>query len=672
MNSGKYTIKAFLTDQNMEQIIIPEIQRDYVWSVFNVDNLLKSLNEDASNLLQYTTDELEQLPPKLRELAEKSLTDNRKPSNIGFIYAYHDPGYSNKYFLIDGQQRITTIFLLLLASSLKDNKQNFRNTYFANNIPKVNYKVREASEEFLRNFVEYILNGHDSNNVKDSNWYFSDYNSDDTIQSIINNYKVISEFLSKVNCQITFDYIEKNVELWYFDTTKSRQGEELYIYMNSRGESVQSNEKIKSTLLEKLSDTEKDKAGKEWEDWQDFFWKNRAKNPLSNADNGFNEFLKWIKIINVIISKKDSLFRDQESLIQSIIKSNEIDSDFLDLNDIKYFFISLYQLYNDKWNSYIKREWLCGSLYQIDYIKILPVLMYVKKNSGASSYEIERFTRFFNNITRLDNISKSPVISLVNSITLTYQFLSDNYTDVVDLANYKSNVNYSGLLSPEEIFKFNIYKNPPVDISREDIEKSFWQAEDYSLNNGRLGFIFYCMGLVKYSGIYDSTLFSFDQFNIIMKYIIEIFGDTVSPSDLMRRALLTKGNYSFWEGNTPKLQGKRYTFIISVDHWRLLLYDNIRMKYLKQLITDYSIYRKEIDDPKVIFQKIIDEYSSLVSEPLNWLSYFILDPKIFAYCKRKNICWLGDTKFGVYLFAGSKATDGNYILLSEFINNLSN
>ena len=74
------------------------------------------------------------------------------------------------------------------------------------------------------------------------------------------------------------------VDFWYFDTGISAQGEELYIYMNSRGELVQSNENLKALLLEKLNEAEKNKWGKKWEDWQDIFWKHKGKN--RNADGG--------------------------------------------------------------------------------------------------------------------------------------------------------------------------------------------------------------------------------------------------------------------------------------------------------------------------------------------------------------------------------------------------
>lgn len=43
MKTGRYNIKQLLTNPEVEQIIIPEIQRDYVWKKQNVLGLLKSI-----------------------------------------------------------------------------------------------------------------------------------------------------------------------------------------------------------------------------------------------------------------------------------------------------------------------------------------------------------------------------------------------------------------------------------------------------------------------------------------------------------------------------------------------------------------------------------------------------------------------------------------------------
>src|SRR5690606_13000417 len=106
-----------------------------------------------------------------------------------------------------------------------------------------------------------------------------------------------------------YQYLEDFTEFWYFDTNVSEQGEELYIYMNARGEQMQSNENIKADLLSRHRDINvKNEYGKYWEDWQDFFWVNRGGN--KNADRGFNEFLACIAgLENYLKGTKDNFLQ---------------------------------------------------------------------------------------------------------------------------------------------------------------------------------------------------------------------------------------------------------------------------------------------------------------------------------------------------------------------------
>lgn len=102
MNPGHYTLKAYLTENNLNQILIPEIQRDYVWKKKNVMNLLSSIAENAG-------------------LNNQS---QRVPTNIGFIYAYSDEQMQGHYILIDGQQRITTVFYCCFVLRLRKRKKH--------------------------------------------------------------------------------------------------------------------------------------------------------------------------------------------------------------------------------------------------------------------------------------------------------------------------------------------------------------------------------------------------------------------------------------------------------------------------------------------------------------------------------------------------------------------
>lgn len=101
---------AYLKDENLltlfslNNMIVPEIQREYVWG-------------NNSDVLEKFLQELEKKGSPCQECHH---VHTNKNINVGFLYSYK-PSYV-KYeserildeFLIDGQQRITTLFLLLL------------------------------------------------------------------------------------------------------------------------------------------------------------------------------------------------------------------------------------------------------------------------------------------------------------------------------------------------------------------------------------------------------------------------------------------------------------------------------------------------------------------------------------------------------------------------------
>src|SRR5690606_5404453 len=101
--------------------------------------------------------------------------------------------------------------------------------------------------------------------------------------------------------QFYFDYIKSKIKFWHFKTEETSQGEELYITMNSRGQQLADNETIRAKLFD--TDEVKNNAlywSEKWELWQDFFWKNRNKSKGHSADEGFNEFLRWVCVLKFI------------------------------------------------------------------------------------------------------------------------------------------------------------------------------------------------------------------------------------------------------------------------------------------------------------------------------------------------------------------------------------
>lgn len=312
MKAGKYTIKELFLNRYVERILIPEIQRDYVWGKEQVEGLFDTLMDSFKSYNNAIPISLNTEDNELQNEFNLFLKKRNHSASVGFIYAYHDSDYPGRYYLIDGQQRITTIILLLitLASGNDELRERFEQTYMHERHIKLDYKVRQAAHDFFNNFINHILTG--NTDIQQQRWYYSFYKSDVTIRHILDNHDTISKYLNTHNVDASglYDYIEYYTEMWYFDTNISEQGEELYIYMNARGEQVQANENIKADLLGRLTTIEeKDNYGKEWEEWQDFFWKNKGGNP--NADKGFNEFLACISGIQKLFENNEDFYSNK-------------------------------------------------------------------------------------------------------------------------------------------------------------------------------------------------------------------------------------------------------------------------------------------------------------------------------------------------------------------------
>jgi hypothetical protein len=291
---------AYLRDENiltilsLNNLIIPEIQRDYVWGA-NI----------AGNKVVLTT--FLRSIKKAAQICEScGYSHSSTPLNVGFLYSYKPPYLSNNRerqldeFVIDGQQRITTIFLLLLCRAVIEGRMSdFLNICRYNEDSGdicFNYKVRGLTQQFIRDLLNFLgetpqsdmLNFLRNGVSAYPSWILKDYQNDVTTSSMINTMRVILEEFGE-DKRYYYDFILNSVRFWHFKTEATSQGEELYITMNSRGVHLQSNETQKASVLpsDRLYE-----YGKKWEELQDFFWKHRGNN--ENADTGFNNYISCL------------------------------------------------------------------------------------------------------------------------------------------------------------------------------------------------------------------------------------------------------------------------------------------------------------------------------------------------------------------------------------------
>jgi uncharacterized protein with ParB-like and HNH nuclease domain len=125
MINGIYTIQSLFALGDVQQLVIPEVQRDYVWENKNCERLLHSIKHRFDKRKDDIPENYKIISDvKIKNELENKYIDENCRVNLGFIYAYQDSDYIGKQFIIDGQQRFTTIYLILLASYIKAKKKN--------------------------------------------------------------------------------------------------------------------------------------------------------------------------------------------------------------------------------------------------------------------------------------------------------------------------------------------------------------------------------------------------------------------------------------------------------------------------------------------------------------------------------------------------------------------
>ncbi len=506
MKTGKYTLREFFSDRDLNTIIIPEIQRDYVWRKEQIEKFLDSIVVDFKEFKDSDKLKKIQCGPGNEDVElefEKYYKRNYLSSNIGFIYAYSDSDYPGSYFLIDGQQRFTTIFLTLLVLTANGDEQslnNFKRVFVNEDNPKLDYRVREASHIFLCKLVQELgraKNKFDSNWIKEQSWYLQDYDNDATISSIIRNIDVITDFLRREQLikqteenivdKNFVEYVEDYLEFWYFDTNISEQGEELYIYMNARGESMQENENLKADLIGMLKKpVTKKEYGKKWEEWQDLFWKNKGDN--ANADNGFNEFLCCIAGLENYLNKKKDYIKDGEVIPYDNKK------DLLSMECVEKYFNGISNLFSDEKiknfsSNYTYSDWIWKARKAIlDIFNNSKTNWFADYKDDNRATERNRMVYIWSMLYYMRSIEdkEEPLDNIYRTFRLFY-IRYNNFDRAVEtsLGNV-SIIRDKGpwdkeVLNGEEKIKYDFLTNKD-----KQCEEWIWKIEDHPLNlNGR-------------------------------------------------------------------------------------------------------------------------------------------------------------------------------------------
>lgn len=568
---NKLNIHSLLTDFSF---VVPEIQREYVWGNKTSKNdyvlrqFLIDLNDKVSN----------------------------GETNIGFLYSYKS---GEEHYLIDGQQRYTTLILLLHYITVKENA-NSHEDYVSmhridKNISAFSYRVRSQTDSFLKNLL--MSSAITSKMIKQQKWYKSIYEDDFTIHSMMDALDVIDEIWNTLP-NLSSQTILNNIFFWYFDVDKTSQGEELYITMNSRGEKLTDSEQIKPRLLNKITNViEKESFGKKWDNWEEFFFRDKIRNgkPIEKIDSAMNNLIRLV--LEIITLKEHSRINPIE------------DANLIELEDIERYMnaiISLSELSDGKYCEEIMR--LYGDSEKDGNYCVLKALLTEVLKGQTNSDEYERVYQTISNHVTRNKIKNLDFLQFLKE----YIDYSGTFYDFILTSNAEvANKVFNG----HELEKIAICS----EFNDIDKEKALWTEQSSDFWKGEM------KSLITWSKINGN--FSFERFKHIRANFHKLFKNKFDredwTSDKVRQALIASRlpNYP--------IDGR---FGYYRDEWKEIFIQN--SDSICTFIMQFDNVSSE-DVPKTL-DSIRKEY---VESPENPWAEFVTFDYFLGYCNTKHLSW---------------------------------
>ena len=294
----------------LERIVIPKIQRDYAQGRKNID--IDRIREKFLNAL-----------------LDAVIDENSKPITLDFVYGdINDEGEDKGVMIpLDGQQRLTTLFLLHWYAAKKVGLKYDDSEYkFLENF---SYATRPSAREFCKHMVlEFnpTFGNKLSSEIEDQAWFPLHWKHDSTIRSMLVMLDAIDEKFSTVkNLWSRLKDDKKRISFYVLPIKDMGLTDDLYIKMNSRGKPLTTFEHFKAELEHELSEIDPkiaiDIISKFDIDWTNLLWD--PKNP----DIADNKFLNYFRFICDIIRYRNgdtpaNSNDDEFSLITSLFSSN--------------------------------------------------------------------------------------------------------------------------------------------------------------------------------------------------------------------------------------------------------------------------------------------------------------------------------------------------------------
>lgn len=285
-----------------ERIRVPMIQRDY------------AQGRPAE------TEVREEFLRTLKDALDKPADDASLPLNLDFIYGSVEGDEQTRFLPLDGQQRLTTLFLLHWYLAWRDGEWTaFEELFLSEGHSRFAYSVRPSSNEFFDQLVVYRPNlkpeavSDLAALIADQPWYFRNWRLDPTIQAVLHMLDAIHEKFGESNGLFSRLLAEDRPAITFqlLDLEHFGLSDDLYIKMNARGKPLTAFETFKARYEQELVNQlqgETFPIGEQVFDaadyvarrmdttWADLFWKHRSPGSAL-YDDAFMSLFRAVALI---------------------------------------------------------------------------------------------------------------------------------------------------------------------------------------------------------------------------------------------------------------------------------------------------------------------------------------------------------------------------------------
>lgn len=613
-------------------IVIPTIQRDYAQGRKNDPKIAQIRKTFLQALVQ-------------------SLTENQE-LELDFVYG----SLNHKTLeLLDGQQRLTTLFLLHCYLVHK-NKLNIKEIdVVKERLQKFSYQTRTSSKLFISQLVAKLVemewSGKPSMSIENEAWFLAVWRKDPTIISILTMLDELDSLLaSKTADELNKLWVNLSnqsvLNFYLLPMDEFSLTDELYIKMNARGVQLTEFENFKAWLqgfLEHKIDTSKANAFFQSIDttWTDLIW-TMSKHWGKSFDASFIHFFKICLLCEhqKYLSKNKSVDSTNEDDIESLVSR-------LRLN----LFISQTE-YMDLFSNEVSNT--------IDHITALLDFAVVKQKSQNNIFEILSkdkpsyeeqanfatayyFTKYIQNIDQFEDWnrisgwlvknakgyynSEKLMLSVLDALEqLAIHIGHDSVLDKISTLHQHQNI--IELCSKTAFEKSHIEHE--IEKAKLIIQNPAWKEllkkyEEHNYFYGRVDFI------LDYAKADDGSI-CMDKFTYYAEIAAHLFTDEFIKDKEYRlhRCFLSLGNYFVkYRINLNFCSDSYSSYRDRAENWRAVFDKNRVSEENKQ--PQLKILFDLLDDD-VSFSKLESIRNQKLAQVYDWRRYFILDDRVFSYC----------------------------------------